>query len=73
MFYDLPINEIYIIFESYFTNLKNFENIKQISFDYELVISKDEFLSYNDEYYQFIISYIIDQYFIKYKKDKKLF
>ena len=71
MFYNLPMSEIYKIFESYFTNLKNFENIKQISFDDEFVINKDEFLSYNDEYYQSIISYIIDQYFIKYNKDKK--
>ena len=71
MFYNLPINEIYKIFESYFTNINNFENIKQISFDDEFVINKDEFLSYNDEYYQSIISYIIDQYFIKYNKDEK--
>jgi hypothetical protein len=71
MFYNLPMNEIYKIFESYFTKLINFENIKQISFDDEFVINKDEFLSYNDEYYQSIISYIIDQYFIKYNKDKK--
>ena len=71
MFYNLPINEIYKIFESYFTNLKNFDNIKQISFDDEFVINKDQFLSYNDEYYQSIISYLIDQYFIQYNKDKK--
>ena len=66
MFYNLPINEIFKIFESYFINLKNFKSIKQISFDDEFVINKDQFLSYNDEYYQSIISYIIDQFFIKY-------
>ena len=71
MFYNLPINEIYKIFVSYFTNINNFENIKHISFDDEFVINKNQFLSYNDEYYQSIISYIIDQYFIKYIKDKK--
>ena len=70
MFYNLPISEIFKIFESYFINFKYFNNIKQISFDDEFVINKDQFLSYNDEYYQSIISYIIDQYFIKYNKDK---
>ena len=70
MFYNLPINEIFKIFESYFLKIKNFKSIKQISFDDEFVINKDQFLSYNDEYYQSIISYIIDQYFIKYNKDK---
>ena len=70
MFYNLPISEIFKIFESYFINFKFFNNIKQISFDDEFVINKDQFLSYNDEYYQSIISYIIDQYFIKYNKDK---
>ena len=70
MFYNLPFNEIFKIFESYFINIKNFKNIKQISFDDEFVINKDQFLSYNDEYYQSIISYLIDQYFIKYSKDR---
>ena len=70
MFYNLPINEIFKIYESYFIKIKNFKYIKQISFDDEFVINKDQFLSYNDEYYQSIISYIIDQYFIKYNKDK---
>ena len=70
MFYNLPINEIFKIFESYFLKIKNFKSIKKISFDDEFVINKDQFLSYNDEYYQSIISYIIDQYFIKYNKDK---
>ena len=70
MFYNLPIDEIFKIFESYFINIKNYTSIKQISFDDEFVINKDQFFSYNDEYYQSFISYIIDQYFIKYNKDK---
>ena len=62
----LPINEIFKIFESYFIN------IKQISFDDEFLINKGQFLSYNDENYKSIISYIIDQSFIKYNKNNIL-
>ena len=67
MFNDLPINEIYKIFVSYFITIKNFENIKIISFGDEFLINKNQFISYNDEYYQSILGYLIDQFFVNNK------
>ena len=67
MFYNLPINKIYNIFVSYFITIKHYENIRKISFGDEFIINKNEFISYNDEYYQSIISYLIDQYLLNSK------
>ena len=67
MFYNLPINDIYNIFVTYFITIKHYENIRKISFGDEFIINKNEFLSYNDEYYQSIISYLIDQYLLNSK------
>lgn len=64
MFNDLPICDIYKMFVAYFITIKNFENIKIISFGDEFLINKDQFISYNDEYYQSILSYLIDQFYI---------
>ena len=73
MFYNLPINEIYNIFVTYFITIKNYENIKKISFGDEFVINKNQFISYNDEYYQSIISYLIDQYMLNFNNSKENF
>ena len=73
MFYNLPINEIYNMFITYFITIKNYENIKKISFGDEFVINKNQFISYNDEYYQSIISYLIDQYLFNYNNSKENF
>ena len=62
MFNDIPINEIYNIFINYFINIKNYKNIEVVSFSNEFFLNKNQFLNYNDEYYQSIISYLIDQY-----------
>jgi hypothetical protein len=67
MFYNLPINDIYNIFVTYFITIEHYENIRKISFGDEFIINKNEFLSYNDEYYQSIISYLIDQYLLNSK------
>ena len=64
MFNDLPICDIYKMFVAYFITIKNFENIKIISFGDEFLINKNQFISYNDEYYQSILSYLIDQFYI---------
>ena len=66
MFTDIPINDIYSIFITYFLTIKNYQNIEKISFGNEFCLNKNQFLSYNDEYYQSIISYLIDQYLINY-------
>jgi hypothetical protein len=73
MFNDLPICDIYKMFVSYFITIKNFENIKIISFGDEFLINKDQFISYNDEYYQSIISYLIDQYMLNFNNSKENF
>ena len=73
MFYNIPVNEIYSIFVNYFSNIKYYKNIKRISFGNELLMNKNDFLSYNDEYYQSFISYLIDQFFSgKENSEKKL-
>ena len=64
MYYNLPINNIFNIFMNYFITIKYYRNIKQISFEDEFVINKNQFISYNDIYYQSFISYLIDQYMI---------
>ena len=64
MFYNLPINDIYNIFVTYLITIKHYENIRKISFGDEFIINKNQFISYNDEYYQSIISYLIDQYLL---------
>jgi len=71
MYYNLPINEIYNIFVTYFITIKNYENIKKISFGDEFIINKNQFISYNDEYYQSIISYLIDQYLLNFNISKE--
>jgi len=62
MFNDIPIKEIYNIFISYILNIKNYKNIEVISFGDEFFLNKNQFLNYNENYYQSIISYLIDQY-----------
>ena len=64
MFNDLPINDLYKMFVTYFITIKYFENIKTISFGDEFLMNKNQFISYNDEYYQSILSYLIDQFYI---------
>ena len=71
MFDNLPIEEIYSIFITYFITIKHYENIKKISFGDEFFLNKNQFISYNDEYYQSIISYLIDQYLVNYNKSKE--
>ena len=73
MFYNLPINDIYNMFITYFITIKNYENIKKISFGDEFVINKNQFISYNDEYYQSIISYLIDKYLLNFINSKENF
>ena len=73
MFDNLPISEIYILFKKYIETIKNKENIKSISFGNEFLLNKNSFLSYNDEYYQSFISYLIDQFLQDYKIEKKIF
>ena len=51
MFSDLPIKDIYSIFITYFLTIQNYQNIKKISFGDEFFMNKNQFLSYNDEYY----------------------
>ena len=62
MYYNIPVNNLYNIYMNYLTIIKHCENIKQISFEEEFFINKNQFISYNDIYYQSIISYLIDQY-----------
>ena len=71
LYNNLPINEIYTIFITYILTIKYYQNIKRISFGDEFFINKNQFLSYNDEYYQSIIAYLIDQYFLYNKKNEK--
>ena len=66
MFSDLPIKDIYSIFITYFLTIQNYQNIKKISFGDEFFMNKNQFLLYNDEYYQSIINYLIDQYLINF-------
>ena len=73
MFDKFPINEIYSIFITYFIIIKHYNNIKKIFFGEEFFINKNQFISFNDEYYQSIISYLIDQYFYNYNKTKENF
>ena len=47
---------------NYIIVIKNKNNIKKISFGDEFFINKNQFISYNNEYYQSFISYVIDQY-----------
>ena len=70
MFNDIPINEIYNIFISYILNIKNYKNIEIISFGDEFFLNKNQFLNYNENYYQSIISYLIDQYLFSYINSK---
>ena len=67
MFNEIPIKDIYNIFISYFLSIKNFENIEEVSFGDEFFMNKNQFFYYNDEYYQSIVSYLIDQYLINCK------
>jgi len=62
MYYNIPVSNLYNIYMNYLTIIKHSENIKQISFGEEFFINKNQFISYNDTYYQSIISYLIDQY-----------
>ena len=66
MFSDLPIKDLYSIFITYFLTIKYYQNIQKISFGDEFFMNKNQFLLYNDEYYQSIISYLIDQYLINF-------
>jgi len=66
MFSELPIKDIYSIFITYFLTIQNYQNIKKISFGDEFFMNKNQFLLYNDEYYQSIINYLIDQYLINF-------
>ena len=70
MFYKITVNEIYSIFLNYFVNIKYYKNIKRISFGDEFLMNKNQFLSYNDKYYQSIISYLIDQFFFDNQNSK---
>ena len=71
LYYNLPVNEIYTIFITYILTIRSYQNIKHISFGEEFFINKNQFLWHNDEYYQSIISYLIDQYFLYNKNNKK--
>ena len=62
MYYNIPVSNLYNIYMNYLTIIKHSENIKQISFEEEFFINKNQFISYNDVYYQSFISYLIDQY-----------
>ena len=62
MYYNIPVSNLYNIFMNYLTIIKHSENIKHISFGEEFFINKNQFITYNDIYYQSIISYLIDQY-----------
>ena len=62
MYYNIPVNNLYNKYMNYLIIIKHRENIKQISFEEEFFINKNQFISYNDIYYQSIISYLIDQY-----------
>ena len=70
MFYNIPVKEIYSIFLNYFVNIKSYKKIKRISFGDEFLMNKNQFLSYNDKYYQSIISYLIDQFFFDNQNSK---
>ena len=70
MFCHLPIKNIYNIFVNYFVTIRNYENIQEISFSDEFFVNKNQFVFYNDEYYQSFISYIIDQYFHNFSNNK---
>ena len=69
MFNNIPIKNIYNIFMTYFLSIKYYENIEVISFGDEFFMNKNQFLNYNDEYYQSIISYLIDQYLFNYNNN----
>ena len=60
LYYNIPVNNLFNIYMNYLTVIKHSENIKQISFGEEFFINKNQFISYNDIYYQSIISYLID-------------
>ena len=62
MYYNLPINNIFNIIMNYIVAIKYNSNIKTISFGEEFLLNKNQFICYNDLYYQSFISYIIDQY-----------
>ena len=64
MFKDIPIKDIYKIFITYFLSIKNYKNIEEVSFGDEFFLNKNQFFTYNNKYYQSIISYLIDQYLI---------
>ena len=68
--YNIPINDIYSIFIKHITLIKYYKNIKIISFGDEFFINKNQFLYYNDEIYQSIMSYLIDQYFLGHNKEE---
>ena len=71
MFNNLSIKDIYSIFVTYFLSIKNYHSIKKISFGDEFLMNKNLFLLYNDEYYQSIISYLIDQFLINFISIRK--
>ena len=62
MYYNIPVNNLYNKYMNYLIIIKHRENIKQIYFEEEFFINKNQFISSNDIYYQSIISYLIDQY-----------
>ena len=62
MYYNLPINNIFNIIMNYIIVIQNKDNIKKISFGDEFFINKNQFITYNNIYYQSFISYAIDQY-----------
>ena len=62
MYYNLPINNIFNIIMNNIIVIQNKDNIKKISFGDEFFINKNQFISYNNKYYQSFISYVIDQY-----------
>ena len=72
MFNNIPISEIYNIFITYFLTIKNYQNLEVISFGDEFFLNKNQFMDYNDKYYQSIMSYLIDQYLINSKNNNSI-
>ena len=62
MYYNLPIENIFNIIMNYIIVIENKSYIKKISFSDEFFINKNQFIAYNDIYYQSFISYATDQY-----------
>ena len=61
LMFNIPIDDLYLIFSSYISAIKCFKNIKKISFSNEFLFNKYNYLYFDDNYYQSILSYLIDQ------------